>query len=106
MGKVVNLDDYRKAKVSAIVGRRSSSAAGIHGHRPTRTSQNREAIMSFLDGEGGLPALDDIEPADEALREIALEEEAGLYGDDRYIEGGEEDYAYDGLDYYDNEYDV
>lgn len=88
---------------------RRSHAAGIHDHVPTRSVLNRKAInMSMLDMDypvvDGYSTDEDREPTDAELDDIALEEEAGLYGDERYVNYHDDD-EYDTSDPYDREYD-
>lgn len=93
-------------KAHAIVGRRSSNAAGLHNTKPTRSSQNRREIeMSIQDGEypEARTETDWVEPTDEDI--AALEEELYPRGtsEEDYEEKyntGYEDY---GQDYEDEE---
>lgn len=86
---------------------RRSHASGVHDHVSTRSELRREAItMSMLDLDypDDTPVDEDREPTAKELDDIALEEEAGLYGDDRYVDLGDEE-EYSTGDPYDNEYD-
>lgn len=92
----------------ALTELRRSHASGVHDHVPTRSQTNREAVrMSMLDldypAESGFSIVEDLEPPDSDLEAIALEEEAGLYGDDRFVDFSDDEY--DTSDLYDREYD-
>lgn len=77
---------------------RRSNAAGIHNSKPTRTVLKKSAIkeeldMSILDQD----YLDAIEPTDEELRAIELDEEEYVPDDeDDILVDLEDEYDYDG----------